>query len=175
MINDDIKWFYDIIDADRKNKNSYKNKSEIKNLLYLFVDNCPSKKGPENCKKFVDYGMKSNADYGKYKQRIFKSINLLEKNYNSIDSQKNMENYKDYIVNAYNKKKTPTILFVKGNVGEIDALFTKIRNAFAHKNYYKKGNYYIIWNESTKKDKLSCFIMLKYIHLQSIFNELNTK
>ena len=172
MANNDIQWFNELIKNDRKNNLSSKRKAEIKELLYNFVENCPAKDGPTDAKKFDDYGFKHGSDYGKYKQRIFKNISLLSTNYVFVESPKTFADYKGKIISLYNGRKTPTIIFAKGNYGEIDTLFIKLRNAFAHKNYFKKGDYYILWNDGQNHDKLSCFMVLKYNHLISIFNEL---
>ena len=49
---ENLQRFKTLIENDAKNYRGKENKTEIKNLLYWFVDNCPSKKGGEKKKKF---------------------------------------------------------------------------------------------------------------------------
>lgn len=174
MKENEITWFYKLIKKDRINNNSPKRKMEIMELLYCFVDNCPSKEGPFCAKKFVDYGFKNYRSYGKYKEKLIESIKLSKDSYQFFASNRIVETWKSKIEYICNIKKKPTIFFAKGTNSEIDSLFIRIRNAFAHGNYFKKGNYYTLWNEGSNHDKLNCFIVLKYSHLMNIFELLTT-
>lgn len=171
---ENIQCVVDLIEKGRKDKNSYKHEKQIKDLLYDFVDNCPSKRGPEYCRKFSDYGFCCRADYGKYKRKIFEIFPQLKDNFKQIKSPDKIENYTQNILQVYNEKKT-AVYFVKGKFGEIDTLFQKIRNAFAHKNYFEKDGYYIIWNYGKSSHKISCFRKLKYRQLIEIFELLKDK
>lgn len=79
------------------------------------------------------------------------------------------------IERIYSSRGKPTIYFSKGEFEEMDSLYIRIRNSFAHGNYFKKGNYYILWNESGSNNKknLSSFMTLKYEHLKAIYDALS--
>lgn len=165
-------WFGALIDGGRKHKRLKNNIDEIKNLLYFFVDSCPSQKGPVCNKKFADYGLKYPCHYSKYKKMMFESIPWLKANYAYIQPPKKVDDFKEKIMKSYNGKKKPLIYFCKGEYGEMDSLFIRFRNAFAHKNYIKKGDYYIIWNYGRKDNQINAFMMLKHSHLKTIFETL---
>ena len=174
MNDNDIKWFLDLIKSDRNNRKSKKRLSEISDLNLKFITNCPSAKGPVTSAKFIDYGFKTGRSFSSLKKRIIDSVPHLSDNYRFLDSSKKLYELKNTIVSLYETRKTPTIFLVHGEFGEIDTLFIRLRNAFAHGNFFKKNDYYIIWNGIDDKEPLKCFMILKYCHLVSIYNCLET-
>lgn len=175
MENCDIKWFSGLIEGDRQNKKSKKRTEELAELFLRFVDNCPSARGPKESDKFVDYGLRTKRSFGLFKKRLFTTLAISQDNYICLGSSNDLYETRDDIIRLYRNRKRPTILFVKGEYGEIDSLFIRIRNAFAHGNYFKKGDYYILWNGADDGKPLKCFMMLKYSHLISIFDSLKAK
>ena len=84
-----------------------------------------------------------------------------------------MENLISDIIDLYRKRHRAIIFFVEGENREMDSLYIRIRNSFAHGNYYKVGAYYILWNETGQNTmKLGSFMMLKYDHLIDIYRAL---
>ena len=130
-----------------KDKDNTKNISERRDLLLWFVDECPSKAGPENSMKFDYYGVKSGADYKRLKDKIISNIGLEEDGYIFLDSAKKLEEeYED-----------------------IQSKYIRIRNSFAHGNYFKKKGYYYLWNEVVgKESKLASLMILTFKSLEQI-------
>lgn len=173
---ENLQRFKALIENGAKNYRGKEKKAEIKNLLYWFVDNCPSKKGPEKSKKFSGYGICKNSDYKKLKHRIIDKVKLKkEVSYKYCKNHSEMKKLISEIERIYSSKCKPTIYFSKGEFEEMDSLYIRIRNSFAHGNYFKKGNYYILWNESGSNNKknLSSFMTLKYEHLKAIYDALS--
>ena len=73
--------FRETIESNYRRKDNTQNTSERRDLLLWFVDECPSKAGPENSMKFDDYGVKSGADYKRLKDKIISSIGLKKDGY----------------------------------------------------------------------------------------------
>ena len=71
----------------------------------------------------------------------------------------------------YAKRRKAVIFFAKGNYAEMDSLYKRIRNSFAHGNYFKINDYYYLWNETTGHC-LGSFMVLKYEHLKKIYMAL---
>lgn len=169
--------FKELIKNDNKRIESKRRSEEKRDLLEWFVDNCPSKDGPETAKKFSDYGIKFNVDYSKLKQRIINSVGLKKgDSYRYCMNGKDMEMLIDEIENFYSSRKKEIIYFSKGRNAEMDSLYIRIRNSFAHGNYFKKRDYYYLWNETGSKNrtkKLGSFMVLKYEHLRLIYNALH--
>ena len=84
-----------------------------------------------------------------------------------------MEDLIDKIEDIYKSRKKAIIYFSKGAYREMDSLYIRIRNSFAHGNFFKINDYYYLWNEtSSKQKKLGSFMLLKYDHLKSIYKAL---
>lgn len=164
--------FNDLIINDNRFNMTKKNIIEIKELLFRYVDNCPSKKGPERAKKFKDYNIFHGYDYKCLKKEIYKIIN--ENNYIFFENNNSSSLNYDIIKQKYYNIKSPCIIFAKAEYSEIDSLFKRIRNSFAHGNYFKNKNYYILWNVN-RNNCLSSFMKLKYVHLFNIFECLKFK
>lgn len=167
--------FKTLIKSDYKNHDSKKKKEERMNLLEWYVHNCPSNRGPEKSKKFADYGIKSGADYKELKSQIISSIGLKKNDtYIYCSNGKEMENLIDKIENVYSSRRKAIIYFSNGEYKEMDSLYIRIRNSFAHGNHFKFRDYYYLWNETgSKQKKLGSFMVLKYEHLKSIYNALD--
>lgn len=169
-----LREFRQTIERDYKRNEDGKSTKERRDLLLWFVDECPSKAGPEISLKFNDYGIKFGADYKKLKDRIIKSIDLESKRYDFLPSAKDVEEkYKKKQHDYMGESIGQVIIFSKGEAGEIDSLYVRIRNAFAHGNYFKKGKYYYLWNEvSGKEYKLAAFMILTFKSLKQIHSIL---
>lgn len=174
--NDALKLFNDEIKKYFKSQNDIK-ENELKKLIYTFICLCPSQKGFKNAKKFKNYGINKSSDFKKLKNNIKTRININSKDYIYCDSKnQKLENKIDTILELLkSKKKKPVIFFSNGEYGEMDSLFIRIRNSFAHGNFIKTNQYYILWNENGKeKPKLGCFIMLKKCQLFMIYSCLES-
>lgn len=136
---------------------------EIKELLFRYVDNCPCKKGSVNSKKFKDYGVVKNYQFSKLKKSILSKIN---KDCYKLNEPINKENIEE----IHNNNLKETIIFNKGEFGELDSLFIKIGNSFAHGNYFVKKKLYILWNDNGKN--INSFMILSYVSLINIFKSL---
>jgi len=169
-----LREFRRTIEIDYKRNEDEKSTKERRDLLLWFVDGCPSKAGPEIAMKFDDYGIKFGADYSKLKESIINGIDLDKKRYDFLSGAKDVEEkYKkgqhDYMGGEIGQ----VIIFSKGEAGEIDSLYVRIRNAFAHGNYFKKSKYYYLWNEvSGKEYKLAAFTILTFKSLKQIHSVL---
>ena len=64
-----------------------------------------------------------------------------------------MEALIDDIEKIYGSRRKPIVYFSKGSYGEIDSLYIRIRNSFAHGNYFKVKDYYYLWNETGSEVK----------------------
>ncbi len=175
-----LKHFRQLIKKDYKRINSKKGREEKRDLLDWFVDNCPANDGPEMAKKFVDYGITSSYDCKRFKIRIIENIGLVKGDtYICFDSGNKMDAMIDKIEILYFSRRKPIIFFSKGKHGEIDSLYIRIRNSFAHGNYFKIRNYYYLWNETGqekgKGQKLGSFMVLKYSDLKILYETLSTK
>lgn len=171
---DILREFRQTIEIDYKRNEDGKSSKERRDLLLWFVDECPSKAGPEIAMKFDDYGIKSGADYSKLKERIIDSIDLGKERYDFLSSAKDVERtYKEKQHDYMGESIGQVIIFSKGESGQIDSLYVRIRNAFAHGNYFKKGKYYYLWNEVTGKEyKLAAFMILTFKSLKQIHSVL---
>lgn len=65
---DILREFRQTIEIDYKRNEDGTSSKERRDLLLWFVDECPSKAGPEIAMKFDDYGIKFGADYSKLKK-----------------------------------------------------------------------------------------------------------
>ena len=168
--------FRGIIKCDFKKRTSEKREKEKKELLTMFVSNCPSRKGPELADKFKDYGISSTIEFKRLKSRILINLGLKkDETYKYFTQICDMEKQVDKIKDLYASKKKKLIFFAKGEDSEMDSLFIRIRNSFAHGNFFKKRDYYYLWNESgsnNKPKKLASFMVLKFEDLKQIFNSL---
>lgn len=171
---DILREFRQTIEIDYKRNEYGTSSKERRDLLLWFVDECPSKAGPEIAMKFDDYGIKFGADYSKLKKRIIDSIDLGKERYNFLPSAKDVERtYKEKQHDYMGESIGQVIIFSKRESGEIDSLYVRIRNAFAHGNYFKKGKYYYLWNEvSGKEYKLAAFMILTFKSLKQIHSVL---
>ena len=171
---DILREFRQTIEIDYKRNEYGTSSKERRDLLLWFVDECPSKAGPEIAMKFDDYGIKFGADYSKLKKRIIDSIDLGKERYNFLPSAKDVERtYKEKQHDYMGESIGQVIIFSKGESGEIDSLYVRIRNAFAHGNYFKKGKYYYLWNEvSGKEYKLAASMILTFKSLKQIHSVL---
>lgn len=171
---DILREFRQTIEIDYKRNEYGTSSKERRDLLLWFVDECPSKAGPEIAMKFDDYGIKFGADYSKLKKRIIDSIDLGKERYIFLPSAKDVERtYKEKQHDYMGESIGQVIIFSKGESGEIDSLYVRIRNAFAHGNYFKKGKYYYLWNEvSGKEYKLAAFMILTFKSLKQIHSVL---
>ena len=169
--------FRELIKNDNKRNNSKKNKEEKRDLLDWYVDNCPANDGPEKANKFADFGIKYNNDFKKLKNRIINAVGLeKEVTYKYCESGSKMESLIDEIEKIYSSNPKPIIFFSKGRYYELDSLYIRIRNSFAHGNYFKARDYYYLWNETGSEGKtkrLGSFLVLKYSDLKVIFNALS--
>lgn len=180
--------FRELIKKDYKKSDSKKIIAEIQKLLYWFIDNCPSQKGPELAKKFKDYGFSQPFEFKRLKKDILKLLNLEnDSSYRYFDQSTILESSFDEIVKIYNEKAKKVIFFSKGEKNEMDSLFIRIRNSFAHGNYFYKNKYYYLWNEfeaykkqeadkkqeKTKKEKkLASFMVLEYEDFKKLYEFL---
>lgn len=128
------------IDLVRKTTKQKKKANEIKDLLFWFVDNCPSENGPDNAKKFKDYGINGGSAFKTLKKSIITSVGLKkDSTYIWCESNK-IEEQIENITKIFKKAKK-IIYFTSGtSKKEMDSLFIRIRNSFAHGNYLKKMN-----------------------------------
>ena len=173
-----INWFYNLI----SNKKCVTNRKELeqqkKELIFMFVGNCPSKKINISSKHFEDYGI-GKYDYKKLKNKILMVTGLI-KNNNYIYNNTDLKN----LIETFYETKNECIMLKKNDIGEMERLYICVRNSFAHGNFFvlnekrkkekfDKNNYkYFLWNESSRGN-ISSFMILTYVHLQSIFNALN--
>lgn len=173
--------FKKLIENDNRRNSKEENIENIRDFLEWYIYNCPSNKGPETSKKFIDYGLKTPHDYKKLKSRIVDNIGL-KKDTSYIYCTQGLEKENSTIIDAIEKNLssdiTPLIYFSKGEHEQIDSLYIRIRNAFAHGNFFliKNTNFYCLWNEINKKNKptqLGAFMILNYSHLKFIYNVLD--
>ena len=167
--------FRETIESNYRRKDNTQNTSERRDLLLWFVDECPSKAGPENSMKFDDYGVKSGADYKRLKDKIISSIGLKKDGYiyHRDGAKKLEEEYEDIQSKYISKGNNQVIAFVKGESGQLDSLYTRIRNSFAHGNYFKKKGYYYLWNEVVgKESKLASLMIFTFKSLEQIHSIL---
>lgn len=169
-----LKNFRKLIEKDYRRTSSPKREKEKKNLLLWFVDNCPSSAGPELARKFKDYGIIRSNDFKWLKTKILRSLRL-EKGttYKYCLGSNEMESLIEEIKFAYASHQKRVIFFSKGEGAEIDSLFARIRNSFAHGNYFFKNGLYYLWNETgSSNKKLGSFMALKYKDLKSVYEAL---
>lgn len=86
-----------------------------------------------------------------------------------------MEKLIEKIEKIYSSSPKAIIYFSKSEHKEIDSLYIRIRNSFAHGNYFKIRDYYYLWNETgngQRAKKLGSFMILKYEHLNLIYKAL---
>ena len=173
-----LKRFKELINKDNRRIASAKREKEKRNLFLWFVDNCPSIGGPELAQKFKDYGYTFAYELKRLKSNIIDSIGLKKDlTYRYVTQGNEMEALIDEIEKLYSSRTKKIIFFSKGEGGEMDSLFIRIRNSFAHGNYFKKRDYYFLWNETgkgTEKNplKLGSFMVLKYEDLKNIYDLL---
>lgn len=143
-------------------------------LTYLCLNTCPAIAGPESSMKFKDYGIVYGHHFSLLKKSILETINIKKEDYQFFTSYIQLESKIDDIILMLDSRKRPVIFFTKGEGGEMDSLFIRIRNSFAHGNYVIKNNYYILWNQNgTKTLHLGSFMMLKKDHIKKIYSCLN--
>lgn len=175
---DSLTRFRELVKKDYRRINGKKREREKRDLLDWYVDNCPAHEGPETAKKFADYGIRFGYDFKKIKKRILDVVGLKEDNtYKYCSNGSEMEALIDEIEKIYSSRRKAVIYFSKGSYGEIDSLYIRIRNSFAHGNYFKVGDFYYLWNETgseVKTKKLGAFMVLKYSDLKSIYDALST-
>lgn len=166
--------FRNLVKKDNKRIKLSKRREEKRDLLEWFVDCCPAQDGPEKSEKFDDYNIKFGADYKKLKTRIINRIGLKNtESYVYCQSGNEMEKLISIIEKTYSARHKPIIFFTKGKNGEMDSLYIRIRNSFAHGNYFKINQYYCLWNETGSDSlKLGSFMMLKYEDLKTIYESL---
>ena len=167
--------FRKLIEKDNRRVQSTKRSKEKRDLLEWFVDCCPAQDGPETAEKFSDYGIEYGADYKKLKTRIIESVGLKKDvTYIYCQNGEEMENLIDTIETCYTARRKPIIFFCQGKYGEMDSLYIRIRNSFAHGNYFKISEFYYLWNETGReKLKLGSFMVLKHCDLKKIYEALN--
>ncbi len=147
-------------------------KKEIKELLWLYVANCPSKKGPKCAKKFHDYGITADFIYKNLKGRILRKLNLIKKKtYLYYETTPILDQAIWSLINKSLDPNEKLVFLVKGDFAEIDSLYIRLRNAFAHGNFSRKRKHYFLWN-TNKNDELCFFASLYYDDLTNIFNLL---
>lgn len=142
-----------------------KNQAEIKELLYSYVLNNPSSAGPENAKKFTDYQITTPQRYKKVIGAI-KEIVGNDEDYIYLKDKKIDNDILNIFESSCQHKEI--IIFKTNNVGQLDSLFARLRNAFAHGNIRKYKQNYILWNENNKVLSLLC--ILSYASLIKILN-----
>lgn len=173
---DALSRFRELIKKEYKRNNSKKREKEKRDLLDWYVDNCPAHGGPETAKKFSAYNIKTNHDFKILKERIINNVGLKRNDtYRYCETGNEIESLIDEIEKIYNSRRKPIIYFSKGRYGEVDSLYIRIRNSFAHGNYFKVRDYYYLWNETgseVRTKKLGSFMILKYSDLKSIYNAL---
>ena len=111
------------------------------------------------------------------KDRIIDSVGLKKDDtYKYCENGKDMEDLIDDIERVYSSRRKAIIYFSKGKYREMDSLYIRIRNSFAHGNYFIVRDFYYLWNEtgSNKPKKLGSFMVLKYNDLKKIYNALST-
>lgn len=174
---DSLARFRELVKKDYKKINGKKREKEKKDLLDWCVDNCPAHEGPEIAKKFADFGINYGYDFSKLKNRIIKAVGLKEDDtYKYCSNGGKMEALIEEIEKIYSSRRKAVIFFSKGTHGEMDSLYIRIRNSFAHGNYFKVGNYYYLWNETgseARTKRLGSFMVLKYSDLKSIYEALS--
>lgn len=168
--------FKTLIENDNRRIKSKKREKEKRDLLDWYVDNCPAHNGPETAMKFIDYGIKYNYDFKKLKCRIIDAVGLKKDDtYKYCKTGSEMEALIDEIEKIYCSRRRAIIYFSKGSYGEVDSLYVRIRNSFAHGNYFKVRDFYYLWNETGsdgKTKKLGSFMVLKYSDLKAIYYSL---
>lgn len=169
---DALSRFRTLIAEDYKRIEGKKKREEVRDFLEWFVDNCPSKEGPETAKKFKNYNIEYGAHYSKLKNHIIDSIGLIDKDtYRYCKNATDLEALIADIEQLYAKRRKAVIFFAKGNYDEMDSLYIRIRNSFAHGNYFRINDYYYLWNDTTGS-RLGSFMVLKYDHLKKIYMAL---
>ncbi len=160
------KEFNNIINKYTKNY-SKKDTDKIKNLLYNYVLNNPCKDGSKQSKKFKDYGLCNKHDYSKVLKSIRELVNV--ENYMFIKTghieQELIEKFDNCIKNS-----SKMIIFKNNGIGQLDSLFYRIRNAFAHGNFIINKKMYIMWNE--QKEKIYSICILSYEDLIAILDSV---
>lgn len=170
--------FRELIKEDNKRTMSRKREEERRNLLFWFVDNCPASDGPETAKKFNDFGIITNNHYKELKRRIIENTGLKKGDtYRYCENGTEMEGLIGTIETIYSSRRKAIIYFSKGKFGEMDSLYIRLRNSFAHGNYFKVKDYYYLWNETGsdgKTQRLGSFMMLKYEDLKGIYKAISS-
>ena len=172
---DALSRFRNLIAKDYKSINGKKKREEVRDLLEWFVGNCPSKEGPETAKKFKNYSFEYGSHYTKLKNHIIESIGLIDnETYRYCKSALELEELISDIEQSYAKRTKAVIFFAKGEYEQMDSFYIRIRNSFAHGNYFKINDYYYLWNETkgNKCSRLGSFMVLKYEHLKKIYMAL---
>ena len=174
---DSLSRFRELIKKDNKRINTKKRVEERKDLQDWFINNCPAHEGPEKAEKFADYGIRYSHHFSKLKNRIIDTVGL-EKDitYRYCQNGTEMESLIDEIESLYSSRRKPVIFFSRGSYGEMDSLYIRIRNSFAHENYFIAGSYYYLWNETGSEgrtQRLGSFMVLKHSDLKSIYDALS--
>ena len=163
--NEIYKEFIKIIKKKFDNYYSCKNKNinEEKELRHFYVLNNPYSSSTKGIKKFSDYGISSPSEY----KKIIKKIKNIVGNDNYIFIKKGgiTENELIKFKEQFENNKE-LIIFIKNDVGQLDALFTRLRNSFAHSNLFKTNKKYVLWNEN--KESLSLMCILSFNSLVNI-------
>lgn len=135
-------------------------------MLFDFVYHSPSKKGSVNSKKFKDYGIITPQYYSKVINKIKNGLKLVKnKNYFFLKNDKITQNHIS-IFNEAIKNRKDFFCFKPNSIGHLDSIYNRIRNSFAHGNFYKQAGFYIAWNEDAENLK-ALFVLsidtLKYL------------
>lgn len=157
---------------NKRKKFYYKNKyiEFEKNCIFKYVRNAPVKSHISCVKKFREYGLNHSSQFRKF-------INYLMNNIcspgNYIYISKSKEYSSDKVLELYNSNQNFIYLLYNG-VGQLDSLFSYIRNGFAHFNYYVEKDYIVLWNESQKcPDRFNIFLKLNLSDLDFIYDSLS--
>lgn len=167
--------FRTLIESDYKRVISKKRKEEKRDFLEWFVDDCPAQDGPETAEKLADLGICTAYKCKVLKNDIISCLGLkCDDTYKFCQTGSDMEALIDDIEKLYTSRRKAIIFFAKGTYGEMDSLYIRIRNSFAHGNYFKINDYYYLWNESCQK-ALASFMVLKYDDLKALYKVLGKK
>lgn len=160
--------FAKIIAKLPNNSTSKKTKTEEMELLYSYVLNNPSSSGPKNAKKFIDYQILKSSQY---KEIIGKTKKLFANDgaYIYLEDKIIDKDILDIFESSCQHQKE-LIVFKPNNVGQLDSLFARLRNSFAHGNILKYKQRYVLWNEQHKI--LSMLGVLSYNSLIQIINSV---
>lgn len=171
--------FRELIKKDNKRRDSKKREKERKDLMDLFVYNCPAHEGPEKAEKFADYGIVYSHHFSKLKNRIIDTVGLKKDiTYRYCQNGTEMEDLIDEVEALYSSRRKPVIFFSRGGYGEMDSLYIRLRHSIAHDNFFKIRDYYYLWNETGKEGRtkrFGSFMVLKYNDLKSIYDALSIK